>query len=63
MIKRLQKEFTPVTMVEDSCTEYIRRVKRLVSDLKSCGARVQDADVAYTLLTGRSEERRVGKEC
>ena len=54
-IKRLQKEFASVSMTEDDCTEYIRRVKRLVSDLKSCGARVQDADVAYSILTGLPE--------
>ena len=42
-------------MFEDSCAQYIRQVKYLVSNLKSIVAKALDADVAYTLLTGLPE--------
>ena len=55
-VKRLQKEFASITMTEDDCSTYIHRAKRLVSDLKSCGVRIKDADVAYAILVGLPEK-------
>ena len=55
-VKRLQKEFASITMTEDDCSTYIHRAKRLLSDLKSCGVRIKDADVAYAILVGLPEK-------
>ena len=55
-VKRLQKEFASITMIEDDCSTYIHRAKRLVSDLKSCDVRIKDADVAYAILVGLPEK-------
>jgi len=51
-LKRPKKEFASVTMTESSCTEYMKRVKELVSQLKECGGGVKDGDVAYTVSVG-----------
>ena len=55
-INRLKKEFSTVVMTEQSCAEYIKRVRKLVSELRECGEKVKDADVAYTVLMGLGEK-------
>lgn len=55
-VKRLQKEFSSMVMTEPTCGEFIKRVRRLVSDLKECGAKVKDEDVAFTILLGLGEK-------
>lgn len=56
-VQRLKKEFASVSMTEATCSEYINRVRRLVSELKACGQTMVDADVAYTMLIGLTDER------
>lgn len=41
-----------MVMTDATCGEFIKRVRRLVSDLKECGAKVKDKDVAFTILLG-----------
>ena len=55
-INQLRKEFSSIVMTEPSCAEYIKRVRRLVSELKECGDKVKDEDVAYTMLLGLKEK-------
>lgn len=55
-VRRLQKEFSSMVMTEATCGEFIKRVRRLVSDLKECGAKVKDEDVAFTILLGLGEK-------
>ena len=55
-INRLKKEFSTMVMTDQTCTEYIKRVKKLVSELRECGEKVKEADVAYTLLIGLGEK-------
>ena len=56
VVKRLRKEFSSVVMTEASCGEYIKRVRRLVAELRECGDLVKDEDVAYTILLGLGEK-------
>lgn len=55
-INRLRKEFSSIVMTEPTCAEYIKRVRCLVSELKECGDKVKDEDVAYTMLLGLNEK-------
>ena len=55
-VKRLKKEFSLVTIMEDNCGEYMKRVRRLVSELKECGEKMKDEDIAYILLLGLGEK-------
>ena len=55
-VRRLKKEFSLVSMTESSCGEYMKRVRRIVSELKECGEKIKDEDVAYTILLGLREK-------
>jgi len=37
-------------MTESSYEEYIKKVKRIISELKKCGEKIKDKNVAYTIL-------------
>ena len=37
---------------DSRCQAYIDRVKKVVSQLKTCGDPVRDSDVAFPILTG-----------
>jgi len=43
-------------MTESSCGEYMKRVRKIVSELKECGEKIKDEDVAYTILLGLGEK-------
>lgn len=49
---RLRKEFAGLTMTEKEVGEYLKRAKKLVSELKACGDVVKSVDIAYTVLMG-----------
>jgi len=55
-VRRLKKEFSSVSMTESSCGEYMKRVRKIVSELKECGEKIKDEDVAYTILLGFGEK-------
>ncbi|RPB24697.1 hypothetical protein L211DRAFT_848536 [Terfezia boudieri ATCC MYA-4762] len=43
-------------MTESTYAEYMKRVKKLVSELKEYGEKVKDEDMAYTVLMGLEEK-------
>ena len=50
---RLMKEFASAFVLStESCTDFVRRVKRIVSELRDCGTSMKERDVAYTILMG-----------
>ena len=49
-VKREKKQFSWVTITENSCGEYMRKVKKIVSQLKECVEKIKDEDVAYPIL-------------
>ena len=54
---RLMKEFASANMLAtESCTDFIRRVKRIVSELRDCGSTIREKEVAYTILMGLPKE-------
>lgn len=54
---RLMKEFASAVMLStESCTDFVRKVKRIVSELRDCGTSMKERDVAYTILMGLPKE-------
>ena len=57
MTVRLTKEFASANMTStESCTDYVRRIKRMVSEFRDCGTSIKQQDVAYTILMGLPRE-------
>jgi len=47
------KEFAAVSMGEkETCSEFVKRVRHIVSELRACGTSIKQQDVAYTILIG-----------
>ena len=53
----LIKEFASANMASsETCTDYVRRIKRIVSELRDCETSIKQQDVAYTILMGLPRE-------
>ena len=55
-VMRPKKEFSAITMTETSCAEYMKRVRKLVSELREYGEKIKEEDVVYTILLGLGEK-------
>ena len=54
---RLRKEFASIFMAaNESCSDYVKGVKRIVSELCDCGTAIPQQEVAYTILMGLPKE-------
>ena len=54
---RLKKDFASVHKPPtESCTDYVKRVKRIVSELRDCGSPVNQQEVAFAILMGLPKE-------
>jgi len=51
-VRRLKKEFFSVVVTETTCGKYMKRVRKIVSELKECGEKIKEEDIAYTILLG-----------
>ena len=50
---RLKKDFASVHKAPlETCTDYVKRVKRIVSELRDCGSPVTQQEVAFAILMG-----------
>ena len=50
-------EFASANMASsESCTDYVKRIKRIVFELSDCGTSLKQEDVAYTILMGLPRE-------
>ncbi|MCU1500499.1 MAG: uncharacterized protein JWM47_4452, partial [Acidimicrobiales bacterium] len=54
--RRLWKEFNGTTMGDKPVSTFVKRVKKVVSELRSYGEKVKDEDIAYTMLMGLPEK-------
>lgn len=54
---RFKKDFaSAVKPPTESCTDYVKRVKRIVSELRDCGSPVNQQEVAFAILMGLPKE-------